>query len=214
VKKFKLWAGLILVLAVLGGAGFAYWNYEVRWRPATITKHNAEITRILEGSGWASPGKGERKLYMVSFRSCADCLRFKTEQFPDLHEAGVDTREILIARSDTEGGVSRSTPAERATVAELWINRAAAWPLLERWMAVPPDAWTAPGIPPADGDIARTAVVDAGRKMVEDLTPLLKDNGIRFAYPLLIWWTEDGEMHGCACEKTQSYRFVRRELGV
>lgn len=214
MKKFKLWASLVLIVALIGGGWFAWWNYELRWRPHVITKHNAEITKILETSGWASPGASGAKLYMVSFRSCPDCIRFKTEEFPKLHKAGVDTREILVARRDSEGGVSRSTPAERATVAELWVNRAQAWPLLERWMAVPPDAWTAANIPPADGDIARTAVIEASRKMVDDLKPLLKDNGISFAYPLLIWWTKDGEMHGCACEKPQTYRFVRRELGV
>src|SRR5690606_33366243 len=132
---------------------------ELRWRPKTITRHVSEITGILERSGWASPGQGGARLYMVSFRSCPDCARFKAEEFPRLHKAGVDTREILVARRDTEGGVPRSTPAERATVAELWVNRKGAWPLLERWMAVPPDAWTAPGVPPADGDIAREAVV-------------------------------------------------------
>ena len=214
MRKFKLWASLVLVLAIVGGAAFAYWNYEVRWRPKVITKHQAEITRILEHAGWASPGAGGAKLYMVSFRSCPDCIRFKTEEFPNLQKGGVDTREILVARRNSEGGLARSTPAERATVAEMWVNRRQAWPLLERWMAVPPDAWTAPGIPPADGDIAREAVVEAGRKMVDDLKPLLKANGIDFAYPLLIWWTEDGEMHGCACEKRQTYRFVRRELGA
>lgn len=214
MKTFKLWASLVLMVAVVGAAAFAWWNFDLRWRPKVITKHNAEITKILETSGWASPRTGGAKLYMVSFRSCPDCIRFKTEEFPALHKAGVDTREILVARRDSAGGVPRSTPAERATVAELWVNRAQAWPLLGRWMAVPAAAWTAPGVPPADGDIARTAVVEASRKMVDDLTPLLKDNGISFAYPLLIWWTQDGEMHGCACEKPQTYRFVRRELGA
>ena len=46
------------------------------------------------------------------------------------------------------------------------------------------------------------------------LAPLLKDNGIRFAYPTLIWWNARGEMRGCACEKRQTYRFVRNELGA
>ncbi len=106
----------------------------------------------------------------------------------------------------------KSTPPERATVAELWLNRS--WPLLERWDGVPPDAWTAQGIPPADGDMARTAVVEAGRGLVDKLKPLLKANGIGFAYPTLIWWTKDGTMMGCACEKRETYRFVRKDLGV
>lgn len=212
MKTLKLWGALVVVFAIVAGGAYLYWDTQVRWRPKTITRHQAEIARILEHSGWVSNAGTRGKLYMVSFRSCPDCIRFKDEQFPALHKAGVDTREILVARRD-KNGLANSTPAERSTVAELWISRDRR--LLERWMAVkPPAAWTAPGIRPADGDIAREAVVEASRKMVDDLTPLLKDNGIRFAYPLLIWWTVDGQMHGCACEAPQTYRFVRKELGA
>ena len=47
-----------------------------------------------------------------------------------------------------------------------------------------------------------------------DLKPLLKDNGIDFAYPLLVWWTKDGEMRGCACENRRSYKYVMSDLGA
>jgi hypothetical protein len=108
--------------------------------------------------------------------------------------------------------VPKSTPAERATVAELWVNRS--WALSEKWDATPVEAWTAKGIAPADGDVARTAVIEAGRKTVEDLRPLLKANGVNFAYPLLVWWTPDGKMKACACERRETYRFVRKDLGI
>ena len=211
MKRFQLWAIVGLAVALVGVGGWAYWNYELRWQPKTITKHQEEITKILETSGWVSPGKTGPKLYMVSFRTCPDCVRFKAEEFPLLHAANVDTRVIEIARADYNG-VPKSTPAERSTVAELWLNRS--WPLMERWESVPAEAWTAPGISPADGDMARTAVVEAGRKMVVDLKPLLKANGVNFAYQTLVWWTADGKMRACACEKRETYRFVRRELGV
>lgn len=211
MRNWKPWAAAALVVGLIVAGLWAWWNFDLRWRPKTIDKHQAEIARILEQSGWVSPGKGGKTLYMVSFRTCPDCLRFKTEAFPGLHAAGVDTRVIEVARRDVNG-VTKSTPAERSTVAELWLNRS--WALMERWHEVPVEAWDAPGIAPADGDMARTAVVEAGRKMVEDLTPLLKDNGIRFAYPLLIWWDEEGKMRGCACEKRETYRFVREELGA
>lgn len=197
-----------LVVAVVGGA-WALWNFDLRWRPHTITRNQAEIARILEQSGWVSAGAGGAKLYMVGFRSCPDCLRFKKVIWPQLDAAKVDTRLIEVARADVNG-ISNSTPAERSTVAELWVNRS--WALSQKWDATPIDAWTAPGIAPADGDVARTAVVEAGRDMVTKLRPLLKDNGITFAYPLLIWWDKEGRMRGCACEKAETYRFVRKEL--
>jgi len=211
MKTFRFWAIAVLILAGLGAGLWAWWSYDLRWRPKTISKHQAEITRILEQSGWVSPGRTGPKLYMIGFRSCPDCIRFKTEQFPDLHAAGVETRVIEIARRDVNG-VAKSTPEERSTVAELWVNRS--WKLMEAWDAVPPEAWTAEGVTPADSDAARTAVVESGRAMVDDLKPLLKANGIRFAYPTLIWWTKDGKMRGCACEKRETYRYVRVELGL
>lgn len=211
MKSFRLWGMLALFVVLVGGALWAVWNFDLRWRPHTIKKDQAQITRILEEAGWVSPGLAGPKLYMVSFRSCPDCIRFKTEQFPDLHAAGVDTRVIEIARRDVNG-VSKSTPEERATVAELWVNRS--WKLAEAWDAVPFEAWKAVGIPPADDDVARTAVIEAGRSMVDDLRPLMKKNGVNFAYPLLVWWTRDGTMRACACEKRETYKHVRKELGL
>ncbi|MGI9168873.1 MAG: hypothetical protein ACR2FH_01675 [Caulobacteraceae bacterium] len=212
MQGLRRWSAFLAILLVIGGGLWLWWNFDLRWRPHTINKDQAQIARILDGAGWVSPHLAGPRLYMVSFRSCPDCIRFETEAFPRLHAAGVDTRVIVIARADLNG-LSRSTAPERATVAELWLNRD--WRLLLRWLAVvPPAAWTAPGLPPADGDRARTAVIATGRQMVEDLRPLLKANGITLAYPTLVWWTRAGVMHGCACEKPQSYAAVERELGA
>lgn len=213
--KFKLWAGFILVLLILGGGAFGWWFYVARWQPKTITRHQTEISQLLQKSGWvAPPGQQGPKLYQISFRACPECVRYRREEWPKLHKAGVDTRLILVARADSEGQ-SYSTPAERATVAELWVNRD--WNLMERWDAVPPAAWTAPGIAPADGDAARTAVVDQSRRLIEDLTPLLKANGVitrEFCYPMLIWWDKEGRMRASACAPRRSDGYIRKELGA
>ena len=215
MNRFKLWASVTLIAAVAALGAWAVWNFELRWRPHTVARHQAEIAQLLQSSGWVSPGQKDGAkgpvLYMVSFRSCPDCIRFKTEELPGLQAKGVDTRVIEVARRDVNG-LSKSTPVERATVAQLWITRD--WKLMEAWEATPPDAWKAPGVPPADGDLARTAVVEGGRALVDRLRPLMKDNGVDFAYPLLVWWNARGEMRACACEKRQTYRFVRRELGA
>jgi hypothetical protein len=212
MRSWKLWGSMLLILAVIVAGVWATWNFELRWRPKTITRHQAEIARLLQTSGWVSPSGGKgRTLYMVSFRNCPDCVRYTQEEFPRLQAAGVDTRVIVIARAD-QNGLAKSTPVERATVAQLWLTRD--WKLLQAWEAVPADAWKAPGVPPVDDDIARLAVVESGRALVARLQPMLRDNGVRFAYPTLVWWNAKGEMRGCACERPQSYRFVRKELGA
>ena len=101
---------------------------------------------------------------------------------------------------------------ERNTVAELWTNRS--WKLFQQWSLATAAAWTAPNILPADGDAGRTAVISVGRQLISDLTGQLKDNGVKFDYPTVIWWTKDGKMRGCLCDHPQSYRFVEQELGA
>lgn len=213
LRRFLLFSLLAVVLGALvaGGGYWAYWNYYARWRPVTIVKDQAEIQKLLEAAGAVAPQRTGAWLYMISYRACAPCARYQREEFPKLAEANVDTRVIVFARPDREG-VSQSTAAERATVAELWINRD--WNLYLNWMAQPRQAWTAPGVRPSDGDIARTAVVDASRQFVDKLTPLLKGNGLGGEYPLLIWRDRDGYLKACACADRRSYAFIRHDLGV
>ena len=205
MPKRPILVALIALLAV-AAAGYGWWRTDLRWRPKTLAANEAEIVAMLEGAGWVSPGLSDTKvLYLVGFRSCPDCIRFETEEFPRLQAAGVDTRVILYPRR------SISTPEERAGVAELWKNRS--WAFLERWMAQPPTAWKAEGVAP-DTDPERAALVEKSRDFVDDMGPLLAANGIRMAFPTLVWRDAKGRLRGCACEKRETYRFVRAELGV
>jgi hypothetical protein len=173
----------------------------------TITQDEPRIRALLEQSGWVSPGLSkDRFVYMVSFRSCPDCIRFESEQFPDLHKAGIDTRVIVVARRN------KSTEPERTGVAELWAKRD--WKTFLTWTGMPVQAWTAAGLPSADLDASRAAELEKSRALVDQLRPLMAENGIDFAYPLLIWQDKDGHLRGCACEDRQSYPFVRAELGL
>ena len=199
------------VLVLIGGGLFEWWNLDVRWRPHEIAKNQAEIGKILEGSGWVSPHLTGPKLYMIAYRGSAESQRFINADFPVLHNAQVDTRVIMIARAD-ENGASRSTASERSTVAELWVNRS--WALFQKWIAASPDDWTAAGLPQADGDVARSAVVEVGQAALDKLTPLLRDNGISGGYPTLVWWSKDGKMQGCACTDPRGDRFVLKDLGA
>jgi hypothetical protein len=205
----KHWRSRLAAILLIGVAvlGLWWWMY-LRWRPPTLKRDQGEIAAILQGAGWVSPKLAGPKLYVIAYRDCAPCAAFEAAEFPRLQGAGVDTRVIMIARADLNGQ-ARSTAPERATVAQLWIGRD--WGLFGRWTAAQ-TLWTAPGIASADGDTARTAVVAAGRSMVETLSPLLKQNGVRFGYPMLIWWDAKGVMHACACARPPSWRPVEKEL--
>ena len=213
LRRFLMFSLLAVVLgAVLAGVGYwAYWNYYARWRPVTIVKNQAEIQKLLDSAGWVSPARTGPWIYMITYRACPECARYQREEFPKLAEVNVDTRVIIFARADLQGQ-SQSTAAERATVSELWINRN--WMLYLQWMATPRQQWAAPGLRPADGDIARTAVVDASRQFVGKLEPMLKANGLGTDFPILIWRDRDGYLKACACSDRRSYKFIRHDLGV
>jgi hypothetical protein len=151
------------------------------------------------------------KLYVVAYRADPALTSLYLTDFPRLHAAQVDTTVILIARPDRQGA-SQSSATERATVAELWVNKS--WALFQRWMKVSPQDWTAPGVPPADSDVARSAVVEVGRATVDRLTPLLKDNGIAFGYPLLVWWTRDGKMQAVVADDPRKVAHVLKDLAA
>jgi hypothetical protein len=172
----------------------------------TITKDAGRIEHLLKASGWVSPHLHGRALYMLSFRSCPDCIRFETEEFPDLQKANIDTRVIMVARR------TKSTAPERTGVGELWATRS--WKTYEDWTATPVDAWTGDGMKSGDSDPARAALVEKGRVLVDELRPLLAENGIELRYPTLIWKDADGQLRGCACEDRVEYKYIRSELGL
>lgn len=206
--RMKRAVGLgILVVALIAAAGFGWWWTDLRWRPHTLTAHQAEIAAALQDAGWVSPGVSKtRVLWMISYRSCPDCVRFEDEEFPRLQAAGVDTRVIMAPRP------RGTTAAERASIAAIWAGRS--WKLYQAWTGMPVPAWTAPGLPSADTDAAAAAQLQRSEQFIATMTPLLADNKVALHYPTLIWRDQAGRLRGCACEKRQTYRFVRAELGV
>ena len=211
IRIFKRIVLGILLLGVVAGGIFA-WKVWADLQPTTITKNTDQIAKTLASAGWVSPHiAGDKRLYMISFRSCPWCIVYEKSEFPALQKAGVDTRVIMVARRDDKGE-SRSDPTERSTVAELWVNRS--WPLFEKWSLVQPTAWTAPDIAPADGDITRTAVVELARKTIDDLNTLLKPNGVEVHYPTLVWWDAKGQMRAYVGWEAPTAKQIRRELGV
>ena len=218
MRRFLLILGLAAVVVVAGAVVYLMWDLDWRWRPHTITKHQAEIAQALDQSGWVSPHLTGPKVYVILYQGCEPCQAQLPTATPKLQAAGVDTRMIVIARAD-QNGQALSTPQDRALTAELWTNRS--WRLFQQMFsdiagapATAPSQVRPPVIPPADGDAARSAVIEVGRQLTTTLTGQLKDNGVDFAYPTLIWWTKDGRMRASAAASPQSLAFVEKELGA
>ncbi|HST92200.1 MAG TPA: hypothetical protein VLJ13_08370 [Brevundimonas sp.] len=213
MRRFLIWSGLIVVLGlVLAVGGFwAYQHYYARFQPVTVTRDQAAIQRLLDEASWVSDGGGGQPLYIIGYRDSGAMQRYAREEAPKLRAAGQEIRFIMFARADREG-LARSTAAERATVAELWLTRD--WTLYQRWAATPVANWTAAGLPAADGSLARGAVVEAGRDFAEDLAERLGGNGLQVGYPLVIWRDPQGFMKACACTDSRSWPFVRDDLGA
>jgi len=150
---------------------------------------------------------------MVSFRSCPYCVDYETVEFPRLQKAGVDTRVILFARRDQDGE-AHSTPAERATVAQIWRSRD--WGLYQHWTATPVASWPTSGqVPPsADTDPARQAAVEASRVAVERIGAALASNGVELHYPGLIYQTADGRWRAFIGYDPKAAAAIRADLGI
>ena len=213
MRRFLIWSALAVVIGLaLAGAGYwAYWNFYARFQPVTISRNQPEIQRLLDEASWVSGGGGGEPLYVIGYRDSDSTQRYEREEAEKLRAGGVELRSIVFARADREGQV-QSTPAERATVAELWLSRD--WSLYQRWTATPSRNWTAAGIPAADGNLARSAVVDASRQFVTRLNDLLRDAGAPVGYPLVIWRDRDGFMKACACADSRSWTFIRDDFSA
>jgi hypothetical protein len=202
---------MVAFVLIVGAVILLWWDIDVRWRPHDLAKDSSQITALLQAAGWASSGGGPSKVYVVGVRDCLGCERLLRSDVPTLQKADVDVRVIVIAPPDVNGKPV-SSPVERATVAELWVNRS--WALYQAWMAAQPATWTAPGVPPADGDAARTAVVGASRDLADKLKPLLGENGVPFTWPLVIWQSRDGTLEAAAGDAPKTWTYMRRDLGA
>ncbi|MGQ2991839.1 MAG: hypothetical protein ACT6RD_06980 [Brevundimonas sp.] len=213
MRRFLIWSGLaaLIGLALAVAGVWAYTHFYARFQPVAIDRNQAEIQRLLDSAPWISAGGGDQPVYVVGYRENGPTLDYLRQEAAKLHVAGGDVRVILFARPD-RAGVSRSTPAERATIAELWWSRD--WTLYQRWIAAPARDWTAEGVAPADGNLARSAIVDASRRFAERLSDLLKEAGVSTDWPLVIWRDREGFLKACACSDRRSWAFIRDDLGA
>ena len=212
-RKVLLWLmALVVILPALGGVGYwFYWDQFLRYKPVTITHNLTEIQSLLDRADYVSPKKPGPALYLVTYHACAACRQYEEQEFPKFASVNADTRVIVFARADNQG-LSQSTPAERSTVAELWITRN--WDFYQAWEQSSDSMWKADGLIVADNDMARGAVVGASRDFINQLSPLLAANGVRVSYPLLLWRDSNNRLKVCACSSDKAYHFIREDLGA
>ncbi len=204
---------LVIIIPALIGTGYwIYWDQFQRYAPVTITRNQAEIQALLDKADYVSPGRNSQQaVYLITYRNCAPCRAYQEQEFPKYDAAGIDTRVIVFAPSDDQG-LKRSSVAERSTIAELWLSRK--WEFYQAWFLSSDANWKATGLPVADNDFARSAVVDATRNYVTQLSTLLSANNVRAAYPLVIWRDQNNMLKVCSCTSEKAYHFIREDLGA
>lgn len=213
MRRFLIWTLLaaLVGLALAAGGFWAYWSMYARFQPVTITRNQADIQQLLDASPYLSAERGGVPIWIVGYRDSAATQGFVGTEADRLRAGGIEPRILLFARPDRDG-VAQSTAAERATVAELWLSRD--WSLFERWMATSPANWTAAGLPAADGNPVRTAVVEGAREVSAELSVLLEDAGVSTRWPLVLWRDPRGFLKACACSDRRAWPFIEDDLGV
>lgn len=213
MRRFLIWSGLAVVIGLVLAVGgyLAYDQLYARFQPVTVARNQGQIQRLLDEASWVSAGGGDQPLYIIGYRDSASTQAYQQQEGEKLKAAGVDVRIIMFARPDKEGA-PQSSASERATLAELWLTRD--WDLYQRWTATPSKDWTAVGIPVADGNLARGAVVEAGRQFMTRLDALMRDAGVKPTFPLVIWRDREGFMKACACADSRSWAFIRDDLNA
>jgi hypothetical protein len=207
MDRLRRWFVFVAMLAVIGGGMWLWWRFDLRGDPHTVTKDQASLAQALQRAGWVSPHNNGKPVYVLVTGGCPACGKFETGPLEALQARGVDTRVIVIAPAD-RNGKAMSTPADRAAVAEFWIDRD--FNLYKRWRA--PSPTTMAGVVPADGDTARTAVVEAARASAATIADLLKRNGVAFGYPMAIWWNKAGDMRASLVDNPTAAGKAEREI--
>ena len=205
MRGLRRWTVFIGLLVVIGGGFWLLWRLELRGSPRTLNRDQPAIAHLLESAAWVGPQTNGRPAYLVVYGGCPGCSAAEA-MFTAAADKGASPKFIAIARADLNGQ-SRSTPDDRADVAELWLNRN--YGFWQKWAA---SGGSLPGAPPADGDAARTAVVQAGRATADQLKTLLQQNGAKFAYPLAIWWDKTGAMRTSVLDNAPALRKARHEI--
>ncbi len=213
-RKLLLWlmALVVIIPALIGTGYYIYWDQYKRYAPVTIVHNQAEIQALLDKADYVSPGRNSQQtLYLITYRTCTACRAFEEQEFPKYDAAGIDTRVIVFAPGDVQG-LKKTTVAERSTIAELWLSRK--WEFYQAWFSSSDANWKAEGLPVADNDFARSAVVSASRDFVAQLAPYLAANKVPLTYPLVIWRDQNNMLKVCSCTDPKAYHFIREDLGA
>lgn len=207
MDRIRRWFVFIVMLAVIGGGVWLWWVFDLRGSPHTLKKEQASLAYELQRTGWVSPHVNGKIVYVLVNRECPACGTFEVGALEALQARGVDTRIIVVAPGPVKGKAI-STPQDRASVAEFWLNRD--WNLYRRWRERSPT--TMAGEQPADGDMARTAVVETASRSADTIADLLKRNGVKFGYPMAIWWNKAGDMRASLVDNPTASRKAEREI--
>ncbi len=207
MNRIRRWLVFLVMLALIGGAMWLWWLVDLRGSPHTIKREQAALASALRRAGWVSPHVNGKIVYVLVTGGCPACGKFEIGPLEALRTRGVDTRIIIVAPPD-RNGKAMSTPADRAAVAEFWLGRD--WQLYTRWREESPTAMA--GAAPADGDAARTAVVEAARASAATIAGLLGRNGVKFGYPMAIWWNRAGEMRASLVDNPTAAHKAEREI--
>ncbi len=115
-----------------------------------------------------------KKLYLVGFRSCPDCIAYQKSEFDFLHKNQIDTRVITYVRRN------RSCLSEKYIAADLSQNK--------NWTSIPYKLHCEKFKPQHIKSIENIDhYLEKNRKLRENLTEILAQKDWNIEVPALFW---------------------------
>jgi len=196
-------AGLGLGLLMAGIVIIVWWNVSARQQPVQVVAKAASLETLLEGAPYIALNEGDRPVYVIAPRASPGLETWLSTDAAELAAQGRQVRVIMVPSG--HGGGS-----EEATVAELWLNRDI--DLLEEWMSMRAEHWTAIGIAPSNATPERLAVLAEARAFAQGVMQAVGRGRDDNRWPVIVWRDGANQLAACLCQTPSAVNEARYAL--
>ena len=196
-------AGLGLGLLMAGIVILVWWNVSARQQPLQVVANATPLETLLENAPYIALNEGDRPVYVIAPRASSGLETWLSSDAAELAAQGRQVRVIMVPSG--HGGGS-----EEATIAELWLGQDI--DLLEEWMSMRAEHWTAIGIAPSNATPERLAVLAEARAFAQSVMQAVGQGRDDNRWPVIVWRDGANQLAACLCQSPSALNEARYAL--